>query len=783
VEEVVNGTRRLAGSGCEPAAYLPLYFLFFGLLLGALTLWGQQRFPYVPYTALMFLEGTLIGVVHFATDEGLGDLSISIRAWVNIDAFLLLSVFLPALIFADAMKINFHSFIHGAFWPAMILAVPGVVANGAVVGAVAFYFFGYQWDWFACLLFGSVLGATDPVAMTALLESTGAPQRLTLLMSSEAHLADLTVLVLFKFFLDLVTEGEDLVNEPVKVVSFFARLMLIAPVIGLVAGYGGYFLIKQSVSPTRNSDVMTQITITIVIAYLSFLVSEHNFGSNGIIASVVAAWVIARYAWPKFTNRETMENVWSAIEYTGTTLIFLLAGTILGGFAFNTVKNTTLEGTDVVNALVMWAFLFASRLVIVFFLYPLLFYVSERKFSPQEAVATVFGGIRGAVTITLAIIVLNTAEDDQYESELQVHFGVDYRRQLGKFFFIIGVIVLLTVTVNHMSFGFLLKFLGLLKNSKTQEQLHLHVRKRVQKRAFEVIAEIRKDPAYESVSLDHLHEYVTSTRNMYTQDNGENDEAKGGADLVDPDKVTLEECDPQLLRNVREMFLSALRAQYWDQIELGKLPKKSRAAVVLLDSVEFALDDSADSLNDLEPLKLRERIGKRPLGERAFDCIDSCLPDCITLDNYLQNRLEGLRREEAVYLASCFLEAHICAEQRIAEYVGEDETIDTPEEAFVIKESRQLREIVQQIMDEALAQDPEVVESVNTIKLANAVIESQKNYVRELAEQGIIEPQFLEEQMEEIRADQVRIARSRRNRFRTRASKHASRKIAAPNEP
>jgi sodium/hydrogen exchanger 10/11 len=52
-----------------------------------------------------------------------------------------------------------------------------------MTAAVAYYCFPYHWDWNFCLAFGSILAATDPVAVVALLKSLGASAKLTMVIT------------------------------------------------------------------------------------------------------------------------------------------------------------------------------------------------------------------------------------------------------------------------------------------------------------------------------------------------------------------------------------------------------------------------------------------------------------------------------------------------------------------------------------------------------------------------------------------------------------------------
>ena len=53
-------------------------------------------------------------------------------------------------------------------------------------------------------------------------------------------------------------------------------------------------------------------------------------GASGVLSCCTAALVVSAYAWPLMCNKETVHTVWHTLEYFGNTLIFLLAGCIIG---------------------------------------------------------------------------------------------------------------------------------------------------------------------------------------------------------------------------------------------------------------------------------------------------------------------------------------------------------------------------------------------------------------------------------------------------------------------
>jgi NhaP-type Na+/H+ or K+/H+ antiporter len=60
--------------------------------------------------------------------------------------------------------------------------------------------YGHFFTWSEALMFGSILSATDPVAVVALLKELGVNRKLSTLIEGESLLNDGTALVVFEVF-------------------------------------------------------------------------------------------------------------------------------------------------------------------------------------------------------------------------------------------------------------------------------------------------------------------------------------------------------------------------------------------------------------------------------------------------------------------------------------------------------------------------------------------------------------------------------------------------------
>ena len=110
-------------------------------------------------------------------------------------------IFIPTIIFESAF--NADPFIlKNEIYQVLILAVIGV-AMGAVMLAVSFnYILGYSTElpFSAAMTFGSIVCATDPVAVVALLKELGTPVKFNLLLEGESLLNDGTAMVFYIIF-------------------------------------------------------------------------------------------------------------------------------------------------------------------------------------------------------------------------------------------------------------------------------------------------------------------------------------------------------------------------------------------------------------------------------------------------------------------------------------------------------------------------------------------------------------------------------------------------------
>lgn len=347
-----------------------------------------------PYTVVLFIVGGLIAALSHAT----GFFSDLMAEAAAVHPHVIIFLLLPPLLYESALDVDFHVFWK-VFYQSVLLAGPGVfIFTGLFAICAHFIFTAYAWSWSMCLLLGSILAATDPVAVVAALHELGAPKKLSIIIDGEALLNDGSAFVLFLIFKDMAAGVETTFGGNVV---FFLRLACGGPVWGyLVAMFVEFWLLSDV------SDALVEVSITLVATYAVFYLSEVWLGVSGVLAVVTfGLYMSARGKYAISTDVEhSMHSFLSELSYICNTVIFLLAGVVV-------YEKMAYEDHDVFVDPTNWAYLFINyflihvlRALAVFVCFP---FLREMGYgvSTKECWMMVYGGLRGAVGLALALLV------------------------------------------------------------------------------------------------------------------------------------------------------------------------------------------------------------------------------------------------------------------------------------------------------------------------------------------------------------------------------------------
>jgi CPA1 family monovalent cation:H+ antiporter len=330
-----------------------------------------------PYTVALVLVGLGIGGLHLVPAP-------------HLTKELLFAVILPGLLFEASFNINAKE-----FWASRLtigaLAVPGVVAAIALTAAlVTVLMSGLDLDpsfgWHYGLVFGALIAATDPIAVTALFKQMHVGHRLSALVEGESLLNDVTSVILFTLILDFVGCATTTIG------ALAGQFLYIVGGGVLVGAVVGGIVVQVT---KRLDDPVIEIALTVIAAYGSFALAE-EFHASGVIATVGAGLLCGTYGWERGMTEATrlaVTTFWDYLAFALNSIVFLLIG-------FEVQLPTLMAWAPVIGVAYLGALM--GRFGVVLGVTTLLSRTTERVPLSWVAVLT-WGGLRGALSMVLAL--------------------------------------------------------------------------------------------------------------------------------------------------------------------------------------------------------------------------------------------------------------------------------------------------------------------------------------------------------------------------------------------
>ena len=306
--------------------------LFVLLALAAVTYYLARRF-HVPYTVLLVAVGiALVPLVHL---PGISQVTGFLDDLVLTPELLFL-IFLPILIFESGYGMSMRLLVDNA-WTVILLAVVGLLISAFLIAgllALVLGLVGVAVPFTVLLLFGSIISATDPVAVLALFKDVGAPRRLTIIFEGESLFNDGTAVALFFVVLGVVTGGFDGTSTVLIGALEFAIMVALGVGLGLAAAA----VLGIALRHTRT-DQFVAATLLMISAHLVFITGElinesHlalgtvDIRVSSIIATTVSALFLGTYARHALspTTDDYVDKAVEHLAFVANSLVFLLAG-------------------------------------------------------------------------------------------------------------------------------------------------------------------------------------------------------------------------------------------------------------------------------------------------------------------------------------------------------------------------------------------------------------------------------------------------------------------------
>lgn len=309
----------------------------------------------------------------------------------------LLHGMLSFLLFAGALHVNLNELAQQK-WVIVILASIGVLVSTFIVGGLTWWLLGIlglHIELIYCLLFGALISPTDPIAVLGILKTVGAPKSLETKIAGESLFNDGVGVVIFLALLGVATSGEVSVEE-------VGELFVVEAVGGVLFGLLIGWITYRMLASVDNYQVEILLTLALVMGGYSL---AGGFHVSGPIAIVVAGLLIGNHGRVLAMSEKTREHLdtfWELVDEILNAVLFVLIGLEVLALSFHEAYLPA--------ALVLIPAVLLARFISVGL--PMSLMRRYRTFSPHAVKILTWGGLRGGISVALALSLPAGAERD-----------------------------------------------------------------------------------------------------------------------------------------------------------------------------------------------------------------------------------------------------------------------------------------------------------------------------------------------------------------------------------
>ncbi|MCB1633030.1 MAG: sodium:proton antiporter [Xanthomonadales bacterium] len=359
--------------------------------LTALFSWFNHRFLKLPTTIGVMVMGMTMSLLLIALDWL--DVAIAERleqalATVDFNTVLMQGM-LSFLLFAGALHVKLSDLAH-VRWLVGTMATVGVVISTIVVGVLTKLVFGWigiDIPWLIAFLFGALISPTDPIAVLAILRKVGVDKRLEVKVTGESLFNDGVGVVVFLLLLGVLTGRAELSAS--NAALLFATEAIGGAIFGFALGWVANYMLAR----VDNYQVEVLLTLAVAMGGYAGAAALHL---SGPIAIVVAGLLIGnqgRYQSMSETTREHVDTFWELIDEILNALLFVLIGVEL--LLVTADVNYLLAGLLAIPIVLL------GRIASV--VPPVKLFGLRQQFPPKTVRLMVWGGLRGGISVALAL--------------------------------------------------------------------------------------------------------------------------------------------------------------------------------------------------------------------------------------------------------------------------------------------------------------------------------------------------------------------------------------------
>ncbi|WP_437649794.1 cation:proton antiporter [Sorangium sp. So ce362] len=403
------------------------------LSLAAVFSFVNHRFLKLPTTIGLMLIAMTTSLVMVAIGELFPAVEAKAREHLSGIDFnkTLMQGMLGFLLFAAALHVNLadlkkQRLIIG------ILATGGVLLSTVLVGGMTYALMtlmGVEIRPIYCLLFGALISPTDPIAVLGVLKHVGAPKELEMKIAGESLFNDGVAVVAFIGLLELASGTSGI--DPQRLSLLFLQEAIGGVLYGLALGFAALAMLR------KVDDYKVEVLISLATAAGGYALA-YALHVSGPIAMVVAGLFIgneARAGAMSEKTREHLDDFWELMDEILNAVLFVLIGLELLIVAFDT--------QSLIAGLLAFPVVLIARFIAVAL--PVSLMKRRRLFTPGAIRILTWGGLRGGVSVALALSIPGKLADGTLVPEREMVLTITY------------VVVVVSIVLQGLTIGPLLR--------------------------------------------------------------------------------------------------------------------------------------------------------------------------------------------------------------------------------------------------------------------------------------------------------------------------------------
>lgn len=327
----------------------------------------------------------------------------------------LLNVMLNFLLFAGALSINLKKLMEERV-PVFTLATLGTLMSTFIVGYLIYWIFpslvGYEIELIYCLLFGALISPTDPIAVLALVKKFNLSKNLEMKIAGESLFNDGVGVVVFLTILGIAApeamhHGGAEVAEAAEahapgagdIALLFGQEVVGGVLMGAIFGFLGFRLLDF----IDNDHVELEVLVTLTLVMVGGRIAE-LLHVSGPLAMVVMGLFIGNEGRDENLANATGEYVfkfWHLLDEALNAILFILIG-----LEMIVIAKTFSPDMIIVGFVGILIVLFARLLGVSI---PIGILSTKRKFEKGTIQILTWGGLRGGISVALALSLSDVA--------------------------------------------------------------------------------------------------------------------------------------------------------------------------------------------------------------------------------------------------------------------------------------------------------------------------------------------------------------------------------------